>query len=304
MFAGSVKAVTAGTIFGASNVVAGGDDMTTTFVNRVGLLNVTGEGVFGPIASAVSGTVHALIRHGNHIYVGGQFSEVGGVTGFKGLAKLHINRGSLETGWKPTSAASSPIFYALAHPQNLFAGGTEIKKVDSDTGAIDAGWTPTVSGTVNALHVHDGKLVIGDNGLRAVNLTTGAAATWADSTPSATFAIARVNNTLYAVGAFGARRFAFNTGVIDAVWNPSALSGVTGRAVTADAQYLYVGSSNGSYAYRLNVDGTDTSLVTGFNNTVFAVLLLSENFVVFGGSMTASTLTTKIFRSLLSILEP
>jgi hypothetical protein len=74
--------------------------------------------------------------------------------------------------------------------------------------------------------------------------------------------------------------------------------------VTADAQYLYVGSSNGSYAYRLNVDGTNTSLVTGFNNTVFAVLLLSENFVVFGGSMTASTLTTKIFRSLLSILEP
>jgi hypothetical protein len=302
VFAASVKAVTAGTIFGASNVVAGGDDMTTTFVNRADLLNVTGDGVFGPIASAVTGTVHALIRHGNSIYVGGQFSEVGGVTGYKGLAKLNIDTGALDTGWKPTSAASSPIFYALAHNQDLFAGGTEIKKVDSGTGAIDAGWTPTVSGTVNALHLHGGKLVIGDNGLRAVNLTTGAAATWADSTPSATNALARVDDTLFAVGTFGIRRFDFTTGVNDIGWAPVGLAGVS-RAVVANAQHIYVGTNALPFAYKLNADGTNANLVTGFNGSVLALLILSDTLVLFGGAMTASTLTSRLVESMGYVLE-
>ena len=224
------------------------------------------------------------------------------MTGFKGLAKLHINSGSLETGWKPTSSASSPIFYALAHPQNLFAGGTEIKKVDSDTGAIDAGWTPTVSGTVNALHVHDGKLVIGDNGLRAVNLTTGAAATWADSTPSATNALARVDHTLFAVGTFGIRRFDFTTGVNDISWTPVGLAGVS-RAVVANAQHIYVGTNASPFAYKLNADGTNANLVTGFNGSVLALLIVSDTLVLFGGTMTASTLTSRLVESMGYVLE-
>jgi len=302
VFGKSVKAVTAGTIFGASNVVAGGDNMTTNFVDRGSLLNVTGEGAFGNVNSAVSGTVHALHRHGDTVYVGGQFTAVGGATGNKGLAKLDIVAGTLDSAWRPTSSASSPRFNALAyHNSAVFAGGSEVKKVDATTGVIDAAWTPTVSGTVNAFHLHGGKLVIGDNSLRAVDLTTGAAATWANASAFPVRAMTRVDSTLYAVGTL-VERYAFDTGVRDTTWTPAALAGaIQGVAVTD--QYIYAGTNGTPWAWRLNLDGSDAglSLLTGYD--VLAVMVVSDNFVLFGGAMTLSSYATRPERSLVYLVE-
>jgi hypothetical protein len=144
VFSGSIKAVTAGTIFGASNVVAGGDDMTTSFVNRSNLLLVTGAGAFGTLNPAPNTPVYAMVRHGGTLYIAGQFTTVGATTGYKGLAKLNITTGTLDTGWKPTSSFATPNFLAIDYYNgHVIAGGSsELKKVDGGTGVVDATWTP------------------------------------------------------------------------------------------------------------------------------------------------------------------
>jgi hypothetical protein len=305
VFGGSARAIAVGTFFGGSTVVAGGVDMTTNFVARSNLLNVTSSGTVGLVSAAFNGPVHSLSHHGGDVYVGGNFSTVGGTSGYKGLAKLKIDTGALAP-WVPTSPQASPIFYALAyHGGYMYAGGTELKRVDISSAVTDGTWTPSLNGTVNALLYADGKLVVGDNGLRAVNVTNGASATWADSAPSAVLAITKLDNGLYAVGAFGARKYAYDTGVIDPAFSAPVLSGITGRGVAVTDSNLYVGTQTGLRAYRLNLDGSNTSpsLASGFNGQVNAVYVVSGRFVLFGGSMTLTTLNTKIIRSLVYLLE-
>ena len=302
VYGASVRAVLAGTLLGGSNVVAGGIDMTTDFVTRQCLLNVTGEGAFGNVNSAVSGAVYALHRHGDTVYVGGQFSAVGGVTGYKGLAKLDIVTGALDSAWKPLSGAASPRFNALAyHNGAVFAGGSEVKKADATTGVIDGAWTPTVSGTVNAFHLHGGKLVIGDNSLRAVDLTTGATATWADASAFSVRAMTRVDDTLYTVGSV-LERYAFDTGVRDIAWTPQALAGAQ-QGVAVTDQYIYIGANASTWAWRLNLDGSNTGLALLAGGDVLAVITLSGNFALFGGAMTLASSAQRPVRSLVYLVE-
>lgn len=102
--------------------------------------------------------VSRLATSGAYLFVGGDFSGIGGVPR-NGLARISTSgSGSTDTDWNPEVYASGIDAMAVAPDGALyvagdvFFGGTDFMRI-SAAGTVDSAWPPSLDGSVHALLV-------------------------------------------------------------------------------------------------------------------------------------------------------
>jgi hypothetical protein len=208
------------------------------------------------------------------VYVGGMFLTLNGVARDR-LAKLGSG-GAVDPDWNPAPSAQVSEL-ARAGDGSIYAAGgfTSIggvprsgiaKLAPGGTGAVDAGWNPTLDNIVRSIAIgSDGSVYIGGDFMHAGGLArsrlaklsgaTGATdPSWDPSADSFVYALALGNGALYAGGAFStiggltrpgiARLAATGSGAADASWNAQAGGSVYALGIDA-AGDVYAGGSYG-----------------------------------------------------------
>jgi hypothetical protein len=203
-----------------------------------------------PETPAVNGTVHALARLGQWIYVGGEFSEIGGVAR-RNLAVFNSKTGEIDPHWAPEPNA--PVRALDTITATVFVGGefTEIG------GAAHRGVAALESqGIEFGGDPHTGRLVEG----------------WSiEAADGAVQALAHDAQYLYIGGSFttigglgrnrlAAVRLGIGSFAIESFWNPDidGVGPVTVRAIVAGPSRIYAGGSfidtvNGGAVARRNL---------------------------------------------------
>jgi hypothetical protein len=175
-----------------------------------------------PQATAgANGRVDALVQVGDVVYLGGEFTAVGGEPRSR-LAAIDVSTGSV-TSWNP--GADGNVYALLAGPDgSVYAGGAfktvggathkGIVKFDGATGNVDATWRPKATGgAVRSLALGNGQLYVGGaftklqdairNRVGAIDPVTGALRAWDPNANGAVeaFAIAS-DGTVFVGGSF------------------------------------------------------------------------------------------------------
>jgi hypothetical protein len=125
---------------------------------------------WNPSANSV---VRALALSGSSLFVGGDFTSIGGQTR-NGLAKLSAgpspDTGTADIAWDPN--ANSVVRALVIAGTDIYAGGdftlvggashnNVVRLPTGDGGAHDSGWNPIANGTVNALAATSTRLAAG-----------------------------------------------------------------------------------------------------------------------------------------------
>ena len=179
------------------------------------------------VTAAPNGRVHAIVRVGDTVYLGGSFTAVrrpDGTTATRNrLAAFRVSTGRL-TSWNPNANGTVLALTASSDGTRVFAGGAftavggrtrnRLAKLDSVTGAVSS-WRPSASSTVRALTLKGSRLYAGGtfstiNGasvsrLAAVDVSTGAVKTDFKPRPDAgvrSLAVAPDGTRLYVAGSF------------------------------------------------------------------------------------------------------
>jgi len=165
------------------------------------------------------GPVFAILQSGDHVYVGGEFTTIGGVSRNR-LAAFHSRTGEIDPDWHPniTRTESTPSVRALlVYNDKLYVGGlfdTVNGSVtrnslaafelagDGRTGLVESTWNPDIrwdsgTGSVNRL-VSDGSLLYAGGFYDSVNGS-----------------LERHSLAAFEFAGGG------NTGVADSLWHPS-----------------------------------------------------------------------------------
>ena len=272
--------------------------------SRIAALNTTNGGVTNWNPNAANATqgfgVRALAVSGSTVYVGGDFTQIGGKVRNQ-IAALNASTGAA-TNWNP-NANSGTGGYTLVDAlvvsgSTVYAGGhfsaiggqarKNIAALNTTSGAA-TGWHPQAAGgneLVTALVVSNSTVYAGGNftviggqtrhGLAALNTTSGAATSW---NPNANTywvdALAVSGSTVYAGGHFTqiggqSRNYlaALNatTGAATS-WNPNANSVVTALAVSGSTVYAggILTSIGGQTRHGLAALDPTTGAVTSWN---------------------------------------
>lgn len=218
----------------------------------------------------ISGAVRALSAAGSKLYMGGEFTSVGGQPRDR-LAAVSLETGAVDS-WNP--GANGTVHTMAINGARLYAGGefttvggqarTRLAAIDA-TGAVIGNWAPTANAVVRALHpTAAGKVYLGGdftavnsqgrNRLAAVDTSTGAVLSWnpdANSTVRALYGLP--DETMYVGGDFTTvggqprNRLAGVDGTGATLsWNPGAngpvhaLSGL-GQAIWAGGEFTALG---------------------------------------------------------------
>jgi hypothetical protein len=273
--------------------------------------------------SVTNGTVYAIAYSGSTIYIGGDFTTVGGETRNR-IAAIDASTGAV-TSWNPgaddavtTLAVSGSTVYAGGHFTTI--GGQArnyIAALDASTGTATT-WNPDASLPVRALAVSGSTVyVIGDfssiggqtrNRIAALDSTSpGNATTWdPDAGTGYLFALAVSGSTVYVGGNFttigeASRNYIaaidVSTG-LPTSWNPDADGAVEALAVSGST--VYVGGVFTTFGgevtrnYIAAIDSTSPGFPTTWNSDVtvggeedgvFAIAV-SGSTVYVGGSFT------------------
>ena len=140
--------------------------------NRIAKLSSTGTGAADPSwnPSANGTAVNALAVSGGDVYVGGDFTQIGGQSR-NNIAKLSTTgTGAADASWSPD--ASGGVHALAVSGGDVYAGGyfssiggqsrNRIAKLSSTgTGAADPSWNPGAAGSVRALAVSGGDVYAG-----------------------------------------------------------------------------------------------------------------------------------------------
>jgi len=200
---------------------------------------------------APNGSVRALALDAAAIYVGGQFSSIGGVTR-NGLARLAVSSaGSADATWYPaiSNSPSLPVVFALMldGAGSIYVGGgfnmvngtarSGLAKISlADSGTLQAFWNPTPGSYIDYVLLDGGYVYLGGAGvtINGVALPTLMRATAA--------------------------------GAADPAWNPSA-NGPVAALIADGSGGVYAGGGFSSIAgqqhYALaHVDGTGAASAT------------------------------------------
>ena len=200
------------------------------------LLAVFSLGIASPAGAAMSNEsdetwmtneqVTAMVRIGNTIYLGGNFTAVrsrysgGESVERRYLAAIDATTGALVRSWAPR--AGSRVYAMVTDGSTIYIGGAfrningqnrqRLAALDPDTGALRS-WNPGTSSTVKALALYNGRIFAGGKFTQANGQSrTGLAA------------------------------FSAATGALDPDWTPSAGDGeVRAIAPRADGSRIYVG---------------------------------------------------------------
>jgi len=230
-----------------------------------------------PETAALNGSVSALHADGNDLYVGGTFTDAGGVATADSIAKWN---GSAWSGFAPLNGVVKAI--AVANGK-LIVGGSFTDASGNPDADFLAGWSgsawepvcvsatsgPAFNGSVNALQVigntlyvgggfTDGAALVSADYLVACDLTTGVATSTVDSTPhslsGAVYALTSDDSgTLYVGGAFiNVENVAAidHIGAYDGAWHAMGSGPGPGfgavddlvRALASDGTNVYVGT--------------------------------------------------------------
>jgi hypothetical protein len=210
----------------------------------------------GPDATwMTNGKVYAVIRSGEYVYVGGQFTRVrsaasGGQTfAATNLARFHADTGVGDPSWTPDVTGADPttttVYSLAASNGRIFVGGKfgavngiprrNFAAVSPDTGAVDPAVDPVVgteASIVRAMVASGTKVYIG-----------GAFGSIQDDTGT------KGRNNLAAINP--------TTGNVDLTWKPRADKIVwslafscDGSGVFAGGKFLRAAGSNGVFATR------------------------------------------------------
>lgn len=181
-----------------------------------------------PTATATpNGRVHAIVRVGDTVYLGGSFTAVrrkdGSTVTRNRLAALNATTGEL-TSWNPNANGTVFALAPSADGSRIFAGGdftsvagrtrNRLAKISASSGSLSS-WKPSASSTVRALAVKSSRLYAGGtfstiNGtaisrLAALDTSTGAVKTDFVPRPDAgvrALAVAPDGSRLYVAGSF------------------------------------------------------------------------------------------------------
>ena len=267
--------------------------------------------------------VYALAVSGSTVYVGGQFTNIGGLAR-NNIAALDFTTGAATT-WNPNASfPTTAIVYALAvSGSTVYAGGTFTKigtTVRNNIAAIGTSgtgtltsWNPSAGGRVNAIAVSGSTVYAGGlfltiggqtrNRIAALNITTGTATTWDPNANSTVYALAISGSTVYASGNFSsiggqARNYIAaldsTTPGLATSWNPAPnatgyvnVLALSGSAVYAGGVFTTIG---GQTRNRIAALDTTTGLATTWdpnaNNEVKAIAV-SGSIAYAGGNFTS-----------------
>jgi tRNA threonylcarbamoyladenosine modification (KEOPS) complex Pcc1 subunit len=128
--------------------------------NRLAMIDIV-SGKITEWDPNVNGTIRALAVKNNIVYVGGDFTSVGGENRSH-LAAIDINTGNVAGGWNP--GTDYPVYSMCIDDNLLFIGGDfynvsgssrfSLASLDITTGSVTE-WNPGANGTVRALAVSD-----------------------------------------------------------------------------------------------------------------------------------------------------
>ena len=242
---------------------------------------------WAPEADPYSTSVTALAVPGSTVYVGGEFSSVGGQVR-NNIAAIDAVTGQA-TDWDPnvggqvsTLAVAGSTVYAGGSFRSIGTEGrNDIAAIDAATGKATR-WDPNADGRVSALTVSGPTVYAGGdfstiggqsrNGIAAVDAETGKAMGW-DPHPNAgarVSALAVSGRTVYAGGTFNSiGESGNNLAGIDAVtgkarpWFPHLNAGAEIYALAVSPSTVYVGGAFTSIGGRRRNDIGAIDAVTG-----------------------------------------
>jgi trimeric autotransporter adhesin len=207
----------------------------------------------------VAGRVTALApsADGSTLYVGGEFTAVGGVSRTN-LAAVRADTGAV-TGWNP---GANRVQALAASPTRVYVGGKfgriggvawgKLAAVDPSTGAVDQGFAPNPDQWVAALRLSaDGQRLyaagfftaiggVGQRYLAALSPATGgAAAAWRPSLSCPAYALDVTGTAVYvACGGTGGSALAFSAVTGAQLWVVRTDGNLHAVAFLGDAVYL------------------------------------------------------------------
>ena len=269
-----------------------------------------------------NGSVHAIARDGNTIYVGGQFTKVRPVNGEwqtrNYIAALDATTGAA-TAWDPN--ANWPVTALAVSGGAVYVGGSftsigdsvrhYIAALDATTGTATA-WNPDAGWPVNTLAVSGGTVYAGGKFssiggkareyIAALDAATGAVTAWNPNASGEVYVLAVSGSTVYAGGTFSSiggkarNRIAALDATKDTLnatdWNPNAIGSflpyvhalvVSGSTVYAGGSFTSMGDST-----RHNIAALDsaTGAATAWNPDAYGqvrALAVSGSTVYAGG---------------------
>ena len=314
-----------------SNVYAGGSFFLAGGVvcNRIAAWNGSSwasiDNAGTNYGNGLNGTVYAIAKNGNDIYVGGNFISAGNVA-VNYVAKWDGSSWSaLGTG---VSGATTNIVNALAiSGNNLYVGGTfttaggvsaaniAIWNMQTSTWSAMGSGLGTSTATVNAIAVSGSNIYAGGNFTTSGSNTMNRVAMWNGSTwvgmdsgvSGTVYAITVSGSNVYVGGSFAtAGSSALSVGSI-AVWNGTSW-GALGTG-TVSAVYciavaggnVYVGGNFVTIGTATSANGTAywngsswNKMSTGINtNGVYAITAIGSSIYIAGGFTTAGGATNK-----------
>jgi WD40 repeat protein len=261
----------------------------------------------------VSGTVYAIAYSGDRIFIGGDFTAVGGQP--RSNAAALRPDGRLDPTWQPNPDGIVRAIAASADGSRVFLGGefltaggaarSKLAGVDAVTGAALPDWTTTANGDVLALAVSGDRVYAGgrfteiggvaNRRLVAIDTVTGAVNTTFRPRPDWTVrgvGVSPDGSRVYAVGGFaliggatrpGAAEVNAVNGTVTA-FNPVVANGgvVLSMTLTPDgSRFFFSTESNRIFAYTPATSNTPIyAIQTGGDTQAMAA---SATELYFGG---------------------
>ncbi len=112
-------------------------------------------------------TVQSFVVDGSDIYVGGQFTTIGGQSRDR-LAKLNNTTGAADATWDP--GASSSVIAIDKDDDYVYVGGyfttaggqtrNRVARLNKTNGDADATWNPNPNGTIRDIKINNGNIYI------------------------------------------------------------------------------------------------------------------------------------------------
>lgn len=179
----------------------------------------TGTLLTGFDVNIAGGTIKALHKHNNTLYLGGSFTHVGGIQR-KSLASVNASTGAVTT-WNPLVTGTVTINDFVAYNSTLYVGGVfthilgqsrdHLAAIDLNTATL-AAWDPNPNAGIYKLAADGGLIYVSGvftsiggqsrNYVAAVDATTGLANSWNPAPDDDIEHMQAAAGTIYVAGSF------------------------------------------------------------------------------------------------------